>query len=60
MTIKDYNSIRNAIFRLIRDTLPNEIYDILGDDIPKEKVEMIAENLILDIKDNMYKHDYVD
>ena len=60
MTIKDYNSIRNAIFGLIRNALPNEIYDILGDDISKEKAEMITENLILDIKDNMYKHDYVD
>ena len=60
MTIKDYNAIRRAIFGLIRDKLPDEIYDILGEDISKEDIEMIVENLIIDIKDNMFKEDYVD
>jgi hypothetical protein len=60
MTIKDYNAIRRTFFGLIRDKLPDEIYDILGDDISKEDIEMIVENLIIDIKDNMFKEDYVD
>jgi hypothetical protein len=61
MTREEFNRLMNTVFSTIRQTLPDEM-DFCMDDLccTEEDVADVTENLIVDIKDNIFADDYVD
>jgi len=61
MTREEFNRLMNTVFSIIRQTLPDEM-DFCMDDLwcTEEDIANVTEDLIVDIKDNIFADDYVD